>query len=116
MPYVAKGGDYSLWETSAITEIAPPGSSWSHLVYIQSGLILCGHFPLRLGCSPLIFHCWKPSVVWISGRNMGSTSSITRVWDIGIVDRLCRLKLELEAVVEAARDEDLQFDIRRYLM
>src|SRR5260221_2460208 len=94
-------------ETSAITEIAPPGSSWSHLVYIQSGLLLSGHFPLRLGCSPLIFHCWKPSVVWISGRNMGSTSSITRVWDIGIVDRLCRLKLDLEAVVEDACDDVL---------
>ena len=79
-PYVTKGRDYSLWKTSAITEIAPPGSSWSYLVYIQSGLILSGHFPLRLGYSPLISHCWKQSLVWISGRNMGSTSSsITRV-------------------------------------
>src|SRR5258705_11272511 len=112
MPYVMKGRDYSLWKTSAITKIAPLSSSWRQLVYIQSGLILSEHFPLCLGCSPLIFHCWKPSVVWISGRNMGSTSSITRVWDIGIVDRLSRLKLDLEAVVEDASDEVLQIEIQ----
>src|SRR5258707_1757928 len=41
-PYVTKGRDYFLWKTSAITEIAPPGSSWSYLVNIQSGLILSG--------------------------------------------------------------------------
>src|SRR5258708_7059849 len=76
------------------------------LVYIQSGLILSGHFPLCLGCFSFIFHCWESSLVWISGRNMGSTSSITRVWDIGIVDRLCRLKLDnLEEVVEDANEE-----------
>src|SRR5258708_32376300 len=55
------------------------GSPWSYLMYIQSGLILSEHFPLRLGCSPLIFHRWKPSLVWISGINMGFTSSISRV-------------------------------------
>ena len=33
-PYVTKGRDYSLWKTSAITEIAPPGSSWRYLVYL----------------------------------------------------------------------------------
>src|SRR5258707_405934 len=66
-------------ETLAITEIAPPGSPWSYLMYIQSGLILSEHFPLRLGCSPLIVHHWKPSLVWISGINMGFTSSISRV-------------------------------------
>ena len=80
MPYVTKGRDYFLWKTSAITEIAPPASSqWSYLVYIQSGLILSGHFPLRLGCSPLIPHHWKQSVLWISVRNTGFTSSIARV-------------------------------------
>src|SRR5258705_2583465 len=116
MPYVTKGEDYSLWKTSAITEIAPLGSSWRQLVYIQSGLILSEHFPLRLGCSPLIFHRWKPSLVWISGRNTGFTSSITRVWDIGIVDRLCRLKLDLEAVVEDASEEVHSFQIQRSLI
>src|SRR5260221_13553171 len=115
-PYVTKGEDYSLWKTSAITEIAPPGSSWSHLVYIQSGLILSGHFPLRLGYSSLIPHRWESSLVWISGRNMGSTSSITRVWDIGIVDRLSRLKLDLEAVVEDANEEVYSFQIQRSLI
>ena len=49
--YVAKGRDCFLWKTSAITEIAPLGSSWSYLVNIQPGLILFGHFPLRLGSS-----------------------------------------------------------------
>src|SRR5260221_5096365 len=116
MPYVTKGEDYSLWKTLAITEIAPPGSSWSHLVYIQSGLILSGHFPLRLGYSPLIPHRWESSLVWISGRNMGSTSSIPRVWGIGIVDRLCRLKLDLEAVVEDANEEVYSFQIQRSLI
>src|SRR5260221_6120498 len=116
MPYVTKGEDYSLWKTSAITEIAPPGSSWSHLVYIQSGLILSGHFPLRLGYSPVKPHRWESSLVWISGRNMGSTNSITRVWDIGIVDRLCRLKLDLEAVVEDANEEVYSFQIQRSLI
>src|SRR5258708_7567270 len=29
-PYVAKDEDYSLWKTSAITEIAPPGSFWRY--------------------------------------------------------------------------------------
>src|SRR6266404_8122944 len=111
-----KGRDYSLWKTSAITEIAPLGSSWRQLVYIQPGLILSGHFPLCLGCFSSIFHCWESSLVWISGRNMGSTSSITRVWDRGIVDRLCRLKLDLEAVVEDASDEVLQFEIQTSLI
>src|SRR5260370_29730207 len=78
-PYVTKGRDYFLWKTSAITEIAPPRSFWSYLVYIQFGLILSGHFPLRLGYSPLISHRWKQSLVWISGRNTGFTSSIVRV-------------------------------------
>src|SRR5258708_40198500 len=54
-------------------------SSWRQLVYIQSGLILFEHFPLHLGCSPLIFHRWKPSLVWISVINMVSTSNISRV-------------------------------------
>src|SRR5260221_11295178 len=115
-PYVVKGEDYSLWKTSAITEIAPLGSSWRQLVYIQSGLILSGHFPLRLGCFSSIFHCWESSLVWISGRNMGSTRSITRVWNIGIVDRLCRLKLDLEAVVEDANEEVYSFQIQRSLI
>src|SRR5260221_228324 len=100
-----------LVEPMFLPEIAPPGSSWSHLVYIQSGLILSGHFPLRLGYSSLIPHRWESSLVWISGRNMGSTSSITRVWDIGIVDRLCRLKLDLEAVVEDANEGVYSFQI-----
>src|SRR5260221_5140710 len=116
MPYVAKGEDYSLWKTSALTEIAPLGSSWRPLVYIQSGLILSGHFPLCLGCFSSIFHCWESSLVWISGINMGSTSSITRVWDIGIVDRLRKLKLDLEAVVEDANEEVYSFQIQRSLI
>src|SRR5260221_11538928 len=65
--------------SGAITEIAPLGSSWRQLEYIQSGLILSEHFPFHLVCSPLIFHRWKPSLVWISGINMGSTSNISRV-------------------------------------
>src|SRR5260221_9872824 len=85
-------------------------------MYIQSGLILSGHFPIRLGYSPLIPHRWKQSLVWISGRNTGSTSSITRVWDNGIVDRLCRLKLDLEAVVEDANEEVDSFQIQRSLI
>src|SRR5258707_10071199 len=116
MLYVTEREDYSLWKTSAITEIAPLGSSWRQLVYIQSGLILSGHFPLRLGCFSSIFHRWESSLVWISGRNMGSPSSITRVWDIGIVDRLCRLKLDLEAVVEDANKEVYSFQIQRSLI
>jgi len=54
--------------------------------------------------------------VCISGRNMGSTSSITRVWDIGIVDRLGRLKLDLEAVVEDANEKVYSFQIQRSLI
>src|SRR5258707_1400520 len=40
---------------------------------------------------------------------MGFTSRVPRVWGIGIVDRLCRLKLDLEAVVEDANKRGLQF-------
>src|SRR5258708_28650432 len=116
MRYVTQGEDSSLWKTSGMTEIAGLRSSWRQLVYIQSGLILYGHFPLRLGYSPLIPHRWESSLVWISGRNMGSSSSITRVWDIGIVDRLCRLKLDLEAVVEDANEEAYSFQIQRSLI
>src|SRR5258708_9581540 len=116
MLYVMKGEDYSLWKTSAITEIAPLRSSWRQLVYIQSELILFGHFLLCLGCFSFIFHCWESSLVCISGRNMGSTSSITRVWDIGIVDRLGRLKLDLEAVVEDANEKVYSFQIQRSLI
>src|SRR5258708_31939065 len=116
MLYVTKGEDYSLWKTSAIAEIAPLGSSWRQLVYIQSGLILSGHFPLRLGCFSFIFHCWESSLVWISGRNMCSTSGITRVWDRGIVDRLCRLKLALEVVVEDANKEIYSLEIWIFLI
>ena len=47
---------------------------------------------------------------------MGFTSSITRVWDIGIVDRHCRLKLDLEAVVEDANKEVYSFQIQRSLI
>src|SRR5258708_16616873 len=111
-----EGRGLLLWKTSAITEIAPLGSSWRQLVYIQSGLILSGHFPLRLRCFSFIFHCWESSLVWISGRNMGSTSSITRVWDIGIVDRLCRLKLDLEVVGEYANKKVYSFQIQRSLI
>ena len=66
-------------KTSAITEIAPLGSSWSYLVYIQSGLILSEHFPSRLEHSPLFSHRWRSSLVWILGRNKSFTSSIPRV-------------------------------------
>ncbi len=109
------GRDYFLWKTSAITEIAPLGSSWSYLVYIQSGLILFGRSLLPLGYSPLIPHRWKSSLVWISGRNMGFTS-IARVWGVGIVERLSRMKLDLEAVVEDASDEVYSFQIQKSLI
>jgi len=49
--------------------------------------------------------------VWISGRTTGFTSRVPRVWGIGIVDRLCRLKLDLEAVVEDANEEVYSFQI-----
>src|SRR5258708_38035324 len=97
-PYVMKGRDYFLWKTLAITEIAPPGSPWSYLMYIQSGLILSEHFPLCLGCSPLIFHHWKPSLVWISGINMVFISSISRFCGIAIVTCFRLLKLDLSPV------------------
>src|SRR5258707_12237345 len=41
---------------------------------------------------------------------------IPRVWGIGIVDRLCRLKLDLEAVVEDANKEVYSFQIQRPLI
>src|SRR6266436_7327106 len=47
---------------------------------------------------------------------MGFTSSVTRVTGIGIVDRLCRLKLDLEAVVEDADKEVYSFQIQRSLI
>src|SRR5260221_6999759 len=109
-------GEYPKRKGERPERISPLGSSWRQLVYIQSGLILSGRSPLRLGYSPLIPDHWKSSLVWISGRNMGSTSSITRVWDIGIVDRLYRLKLDLEAVVEDASEEVYSFQIQRSLI
>ncbi len=39
-PYVTKGRDYSLWKTSAITEIAPPGSCITWIVEWLSRLKL----------------------------------------------------------------------------
>src|SRR5258705_6549539 len=47
---------------------------------------------------------------------MGFTSRVSRVWGIGIVDRLCRLKLDLEAVVEDANEEVYSFQIQRSLI
>ena len=47
---------------------------------------------------------------------MGSAISITRVWDIGIVDRLCRLKLDLEVVVEDANKKVYGFQIQKPLI
>src|SRR5260221_2583198 len=47
---------------------------------------------------------------------MGFTSRVSRVWGIGIVDRLCRLKLDLEAVVEDANEEVYSFQIKRSLI
>src|SRR5258708_21298658 len=47
---------------------------------------------------------------------MGSTSRVSRVRGIGIVDRLCRLKLDLEAVVEDANKEVYSFQIKRSLI
>ena len=47
---------------------------------------------------------------------MGFTSRVSRVWGIGIVDRLCRLKLDLEAVVEDANKEVYSFQIQRSLI
>src|SRR5258707_10793756 len=47
---------------------------------------------------------------------MGFTSSVTRVWGIGIVDRLCRLKLDLEVVVKDANEEVYSFQIQRSLI
>ena len=54
--------------------------------------------------------------MWISGRTTGFTSRVSRVWGIGIVDRLCRLKLDLEAVVEDANEEVYSFQIQRSLI
>ena len=54
--------------------------------------------------------------MWISGRTTGFTSRVSRVWGIGIVDRLCRLKLDLEAVVEDANKEVYSFQIQRSLI
>ena len=47
---------------------------------------------------------------------MGFTSRVSRVWGIGIVDRLCRLKLDLEAVVEDANEEVYSFQIQKSLI
>ena len=47
---------------------------------------------------------------------MGFTSRVSRVWGIGIVDRLRRLKLDLEAVVEDANEEVYSFQIQRSLI
>src|SRR5260370_33332987 len=47
---------------------------------------------------------------------MGFTSSVTRVWGIEIVDRLCRLKLDLEAVVKDGNEEVYSFQIQRSLI
>ncbi len=47
---------------------------------------------------------------------MGFTSRVSRVWGIGIVDRLCRLKLDLKAVVEDANEEVYSFQIQRSLI
>src|SRR5260370_2894000 len=47
---------------------------------------------------------------------MSFTSSVPRVWGIGIVDRLCRLKLDLEAVVEDANEDVYSFQIKRSLI
>ena len=47
---------------------------------------------------------------------MGFTSSVTRVWGIGMVNRLCRLKLDLEVVVEDANEEVYSFQIQRSLI
>src|SRR5258707_1969182 len=77
---------------------------------------LSGHFPLRLGYSPLIPHRWESSLVWISGRNMGSTSSIPRDWGIGIVDMLCRLKLDVEACCVDSNERVFNFQIQRSLI
>ena len=54
--------------------------------------------------------------MWISGRTTGFTSRVPRVWGIGIVDRLCRLKLDLEVVVEDANKEVYSFQIQRSLI
>ena len=47
---------------------------------------------------------------------MGFTSSVTRVWGIGMVNRLCRLKLDLEVVVEDANEKVYGFQIQRSLI
>src|SRR5258708_25608078 len=47
---------------------------------------------------------------------MGFTSRVSRVWGIGIVNRLCRLKLDLEGVVEDANEEVYSFQIQRSLI
>src|SRR5258708_39247717 len=47
---------------------------------------------------------------------MGFSSRVSRVWGIGIVERLCRLKLDLEAVVEDANEEVYSFQIQRSLI
>src|SRR5258707_13733755 len=55
-PYVTKDEDYSLWKTSAITEIAPLGSFWRYLEYVKSGFLLSGHTLSCLARSPSVWH------------------------------------------------------------
>src|SRR5258707_14243673 len=47
---------------------------------------------------------------------MGFNSRVSRVWGIGIVDRICRLKLDVEAVVEDANKEVYSFQNQRSLI
>src|SRR5260221_8503299 len=72
--------------------------------------------PLTLG----VFFLHFPLLGVIFGvdfrQKHGFHCSITRVWDIGIVDRLCRLKLDLEAVGEDANEKVYSFQIQRSLI
>src|SRR6266436_7623014 len=79
-PYVTEDEDYSLWKTSAITEIAPLGSFWRYLEYVKSGSLLSRRFPLL----PRTFS-FSLAPIWVRfglfwGRNMTFTSRIPRVW------------------------------------
>ena len=79
-------GNYWNCATQIILEI---------LVHIKSKLLLSRCSPSCLGCPSSILHCWKWSLVWIQGRNMGLVSRILRVWHILLLERACRSEFPL---------------------
>src|SRR5260370_5841434 len=96
-PYFTKDEDYSLWKTSAITEIAPLGSFWRYLEYVKSGFFLSGRSPLL----PRTFS-FSLAPIWVRfglfwGRNMTFTSRIPSVWVLFIVEWACRVEFSSES-------------------